>query len=135
MLLECRQRLGDGRFEQRYFLDIARRRTFNEFTYSIGLIIVYKLQFNHSQIMSENYLTPWVVFEKLNNNPISATILSPLFSFHTSIETDRLPSILTLSWPLTYWFISGKRPKVHYGLQGHMGSCQNHWILMAKVDQ
>ena len=54
MLLECRQRLGDGRFEQRYFLDIARRRTFNEFTYSIGLIIVYKLKilflrFNHSQ--------------------------------------------------------------------------------------
>ena len=86
MLLECRQRLGDGRFEQRYFLDIARRRTFNEFTYSIGLIIVYKLKifflrFNHSQRMSENYLTPWVVFEKLSNNPISAGSILVAFSF------------------------------------------------------
>ena len=80
MLPECRQRLGDGRFEQRHFLDIARRRTFNEFTYSIGFIIVYKLkifylQFNHSQKMSENSLTPCVVFEKLSNNPSGATRL------------------------------------------------------------
>ena len=78
MLPECHQRLGDGRFEQRYFIDIAQRRTFNEFTYSIVLIIVYKpkiffLQFNNSQRMSENSLTPWVVFEKLSNNPSGAT--------------------------------------------------------------
>ena len=38
--------------------DVARRRTFDEFTYSFGLIIVYKLkifflQFNNSQRMSE----------------------------------------------------------------------------------
>ena len=78
MLPECHQRLGDGRFEQRYFIDIAQRRTFNEFTYSIVLIIVYKpkiffLQFNNSQRMSENSLTPWVVFEKLSNNYPSGT--------------------------------------------------------------
>ena len=32
-----------ARGKQLYFLDIARRRMFNEFTYSIRLIIVYKL--------------------------------------------------------------------------------------------
>ena len=47
-----------ARGKQLYFLDIARRRMFNEFTYSIRLIIVYKLTifYFYSLIIQLRYL-------------------------------------------------------------------------------